>query len=70
MSKKKEEDKPVFEPMEGMDAVVNELVGLSIVGSILEDVIFKKTQDKVTDLIIRPKLKAYTAIAVVQAVSL
>ena len=70
MSKKKEEDKPVLEPMEGIDAVVNELAGLSIVGSILEDVIFKKTQDKVTDLIIRPKLKAYTAIAVVQAVSL
>jgi len=70
MSKKKEEDKPVLEPMEGMDAVVNELAGLGIVGSILEDVIFKKTQDKVTDLIIRPKLKPYTAIAVVQAVSL
>jgi hypothetical protein len=60
---KKEEHHEVAEPM----YAGKELDALAVVGSIMENVIYRKTEDKVIDLIIKPKLKVYTAISAVKS---
>ena len=61
MSKKEEQ-----EVRESLVTVANDLTALAVVGSIIDNVIYRKTEDKVIDLIIKPKLKVYTAVAAVK----